>query len=305
MAPLIGDTQYGYEVFSAYFAQHVSEGLNQNHTVLEAMGMKAHPSVVHQTVLNMAGSLLFSGEDVKKKISVLSGGEKSRVALGQILLERAPFLILDEPTNHLDFQTVEAFTQALIAYEGTLIVVSHDRSFVQRVATKILEIRDGMAESFPGSYDDYVWSCQKGVLSERGGTPAAMPSAKAVSSTGKFSTNVDSNRKFERPKSGEVTNNVDSEKLNYKDQKKQLERDLRKAEKDLKDAESQMAKFQTEVQALNQKLIDHPGDASTWQWIQEISAAAQETSRLEESWLSLSEKLESLNSELKELKGEA
>lgn len=304
IAPLKGETQYGYEVFSAYFAQHVSEGLNQNHTVLEAMGMKAHPSVVHQTVLNMAGSLLFSGEDVKKKISVLSGGEKSRVALGQILLERAPFLILDEPTNHLDFQTVEAFTQALIAYEGTLIVVSHDRSFVQRVATKILEIREGQAESFPGSYDDYVWSCQKGVLSERDGTPTAMSgSAKSGSGgAGKFSTNSETSRKFERPKTSEPIQ--DTEKLNYKDLKKQLERDLRKTEKDLKDSESQIAKFQTQVQLLNQKLIDHPGDANTWQWIQEISVAAQETSKLEESWLSLSEKLEALSSQLKELKGE-
>src|SRR5690606_33190945 len=113
---------------------------------------------------NLAGSLLFSGDDQRKPIRVLSGGEKARVALGQILLQKAPFLILDEPTNHLDFQTVEALTHALDTFEGTVVVVSHDRSFIRRVGRKILEIKNSRALLYPGSYDDYVWSQQKGVL---------------------------------------------------------------------------------------------------------------------------------------------
>ena len=224
-----------------------------------------------------------------------------------ILLERAPFLILDEPTNHLDFQTVEALTQALVQYEGTLIVVSHDRSFVQRVATKILEIRGGHVETFPGTYDDYVWSCQKGVLSERNQTASLASDTKA--SFGNVSLTT-APRKFERSRSGEeqalgAGPHSLEEKFNFKEAKKQLERDLRKTEKDLKAAEAAMSQLQEQIQSLNQKLIHQPGDPETWKWIQEISAAALENSKLEESWLELSERVEALGTAIREMKGEA
>jgi ATP-binding cassette subfamily F protein 3 len=167
LSPLKGSIKLGLDVSIGYYAQHVSEALNPNHTVRIALGARAHPDINRQDILDMAGSLLFKSDDVEKPISVLSGGEKSRVALGQILLQRAPCLILDEPTNHLDFQTVEALTSALTNYEGTVITVSHDRSFIGRVGTKILEIRNGRAELYPGTYDEYVWSLQKGSMGTR------------------------------------------------------------------------------------------------------------------------------------------
>jgi ATP-binding cassette subfamily F protein 3 len=145
----------------SYFAQHVSDGLLPDETVIEAMAREAHSSVRPQEILNLAGALLFSGDDARKKVSVLSGGEKARVALGQILLKRSPVLLLDEPTNHLDFYTVEALTQALETYPGTVVVVSHDRGFIRRVATQILEVNHGKLRLYPGSYDDYVWSVQQ------------------------------------------------------------------------------------------------------------------------------------------------
>lgn len=162
-----GRLEFGHQVRHSYFAQHVAEELTPESTVFQCLQEKAHPSLSRQEILNMAGSLLFPGEDIHKKISVLSGGEKSRVALGQVLLQRNPLLLLDEPTNHLDFDTVEALTEALRDYTGSVIVVSHDRSFIGRISNKILEIRNGRAEIYPGTYDDYLWSLENGALKER------------------------------------------------------------------------------------------------------------------------------------------
>jgi ATP-binding cassette subfamily F protein 3 len=166
LAPLTGNINLGYQVTTSYYAQHSADQLRPEETVLESLLRSAHASVTQQEVLNLAGALLFSGENVSKKVRILSGGEKSRVALGQVLLQKNPLLLLDEPTNHLDFDTVESLTQALANFEGSLVVVSHDRSFIRRVADKILEIRDGKVQFYPGTYDEYIWSLEKGVLAE-------------------------------------------------------------------------------------------------------------------------------------------
>jgi ATP-binding cassette subfamily F protein 3 len=162
---LKGELKLGYQVQVSYFSQHSSDQLNLEDTVLQALQSAAHSDVLKQDILNVAGSLLFSGEAIEKKIKVLSGGEKSRVALGQILLKKSPVLLLDEPTNHLDFDTVETLTDALKKYPGTVAVVSHDRSFIGRISTKILNIESGKASVYPGSYEEYVWSVQQRLLS--------------------------------------------------------------------------------------------------------------------------------------------
>jgi ATP-binding cassette subfamily F protein 3 len=161
LAPLSGTWNLGHDVRISYFAQHISESLNPNFTIEESLQEGTDVSISRQEVLNLAGALLFSGDDIHKKISVLSGGEKSRVALGKLLLKKSNFLILDEPTNHLDFMCVEALASALDAFEGTVLFVSHDRSFVKKIAKKIIEVRNQGAVFYPGSYDDYVWIQQK------------------------------------------------------------------------------------------------------------------------------------------------
>ncbi len=161
--PLIdGKRNLGYGVEISYYAQHVSEDLDLESTIWQCLYPFVSSEVPEQMVLNLAGSLLFAKEALQKKIKVLSGGEKSRVALAQILLQRRPLLLLDEPTNHLDFDTVEALTEALRDFAGTVVVVSHDRSFIGRIANRILEIRDGQASMYPGTYDEYLWSLQRG-----------------------------------------------------------------------------------------------------------------------------------------------
>lgn len=161
---LSGERTLGYQVRLSHFSQHSTEQLLMEDTVLSSLEKAAHFTTPTQEILSVAGSLLFAGDDVHKKIRVLSGGEKSRVALGQVLLQKSPLLLLDEPTNHLDFETVESLTLALMDYPGTVIAVSHDRSFIGRLATKILEIKNHKVEVYPGTYDEYVWSQQKGVL---------------------------------------------------------------------------------------------------------------------------------------------
>lgn len=165
LKPLTGERILGYQVDVAIFNQHVTEVLDPQQSVYQSLEEAASSEITPQDIRNMAGSLLFSSESIEKKIKVLSGGEKSRVALGRILLQKVPCLLLDEPTNHLDFETVEALTQALSAYVGTLIVVSHDRGFIRRLGTKILEVSQGQVHLYPGSYDEYVWSLQKKMMS--------------------------------------------------------------------------------------------------------------------------------------------
>ncbi len=259
LEPLRGEIKYGYEVSVGYYAQHVSEALDPSQNVFQAMGAKAHPTVTQQQILNLAGALLFSGSDIKKTVSVLSGGEKSRVALGQILLQKAPCLLLDEPTNHLDFQTVEALTQALAKYEGTLVVVSHDRSFIRRVGSKVFEIHNGHVEHYPGTYDEYVWSCQKGMLASRNlSTPG----------TAKESANP-------------------TIKINLKEEKKILEKDKRKKERDRAELEEKLGWLQSRMKVLNERLATDPNNLETRAWIDELGSLQKEVEATEEKWLKL------------------
>lgn len=239
---LSGTRELGHQVSLSYFAQHVAEELRPGATVLECLVEAAHPDIKQQEILNLAGSLLFGGDDVHKSMSVLSGGEKSRVALGQILLKRSPLLLLDEPTNHLDFDTVEAMTEALRDYAGTVIVVSHDRGFIGRIATKILEIRDGKVELYPGSYDDYLWSLERGALREllkntASNEPARQPEAL------KDSTSA--------TKSNSQPNN---QQAFAKDQTRRYQAEAKELQKQIAKAEGNLTKLLAQQDELNATL---------------------------------------------------
>jgi ATP-binding cassette subfamily F protein 3 len=132
------------------------EALNINNTMLEEL-KQAGSEKTEAELRTILGCFLFSNDDVFKKIKVLSGGEKSRVALAKTLISEANFLLLDEPTNHLDMQSVNILSQALQQYEGTYLVISHDRHFVSRVANKIWYIEDYQIKQYPGTYDEYEW----------------------------------------------------------------------------------------------------------------------------------------------------
>ncbi len=153
---IAGKRQEGYNVIKSFYAQHQLEALNINYEILEEMKASGTDKTEMQ-LRSVLGCFLFSDEDVFKKIKVLSGGEKSRVALAKTLISEANFLLLDEPTNHLDIQSVNILIQALQQYEGTFIVVSHDRYFVTEVANKIWYIEDSEIKAYPGTYDEFLW----------------------------------------------------------------------------------------------------------------------------------------------------
>ncbi|HTL70318.1 MAG TPA: ABC-F family ATP-binding cassette domain-containing protein [Candidatus Eisenbacteria bacterium] len=152
-----GTFKWGNNLQVAYYAQHVSQSLHPGQDVFTHLYDKAAPGVTRQEIMNLAGSFLFRGEDTKKPIGVLSGGEKARVCLAGLLLTKSQVIILDEPTNHLDFETVEALGRALKSFSGTLFFVSHDRTFVNLVANQIIEVNNGAVLRYPGTYEDYVY----------------------------------------------------------------------------------------------------------------------------------------------------
>ncbi len=149
-----GTVRYGHNVNVGYFAQHQSEALNSELSVLEEASSTVS-GLPEQEVRNLLGAFLFSGDDVNKKVKVLSGGEKSRLALTKILLNPSNFLLMDEPTNHLDIPSCEVLEDGLNKYEGTLVLITHDRRLMNEVCTGILEIQGGTAEYYLGNYDDY------------------------------------------------------------------------------------------------------------------------------------------------------
>jgi ATP-binding cassette subfamily F protein 3 len=150
-----GHRKWGHNVEEAFYAQHQLEALNIQNTVLDEM-KEAGSQKTELELRTLLGCFLFSGDDVEKKIRVLSGGEKARVALAKTMISKANFLLLDEPTNHLDMHSSDLLVEALNKYEGSYILVSHDRYFISKTANKIWEIIDHEIKEFKGGYEEYV-----------------------------------------------------------------------------------------------------------------------------------------------------
>ncbi|MBQ3346160.1 MAG: ABC-F family ATP-binding cassette domain-containing protein, partial [Synergistaceae bacterium] len=176
-APTSGTVKLGHNVKFSYYSQESAQNINYSNTVWEeARSVSSKLNDVERR--NLLGAFLFSGDEIFKPASVLSGGEKARLALYKLMLEETNFLILDEPTNHLDVDTREIVERALLKYQGTLLIVSHDRHFLDALSERVLEIRDGKLYDYPGNYS---WFLEK---REETLTPQAQdtkPSAKPKS----------------------------------------------------------------------------------------------------------------------------
>ncbi len=171
-----GEYKLGHEVHLDYFAQDQYKELDPEARILDDLGELSGAST--QTELrSLLGCFLFSGDDVFKRIGVLSGGERNRYALLKMLLHPANFLLLDEPTNHLDLRAKDVLLEALMKYTGTVVFVSHDRYFIDKLATRVFEIGDGKVEIYPGNYEDYLWRKQG-----RAATIAEAPKPSIISS---------------------------------------------------------------------------------------------------------------------------
>jgi len=153
--PFEGERIWGHNVVENFYAQHQLEALNLQHNILEEM-QQCGSGKTDQELRALLGGFLFGGDDVDKKIKVLSGGEKARVALAKVIAGKSNFMLLDEPTNHLDMHSVELLAEALNKYEGSYLLVSHDRYFISKTATKIWEIVDHEIKEFNGGYTEYI-----------------------------------------------------------------------------------------------------------------------------------------------------
>lgn len=207
-----GDKEETYNVIDAFYAQHQLETLNKDYHPLEELQMTA-PDETDTYLRSLLGAFLFKGDDVFKKIKVLSGGERARVALAKTILAKANFLLLDEPTNHLDIQSVNVLVEVLNKYEGTYIVVSHDRYFLSRIANKIWYIDNKELKEYPGTYHEFeVWQNEQ-KANKPTKTTAAPKLAKAEKEvkTHAADKNIDQNKKKEKQRLDTLVKKFDAQ----------------------------------------------------------------------------------------------
>ena len=192
-----GERIWGHNVDESFYAQHQLEALDLSNTILDEM-KTAGSQKTEMELRTLLGCFLFSGDDADKRIKVLSGGEKARVALAKTITSKANFLMLDEPTNHLDLHSVELLIEALNKYEGSLILVSHDRYFISKTANKIWEIEDGQIKAFKGSYDEWIdWKNRMKARDAAMAKPVAAPKKEQEKKEKKVSAPIDVNKQKE------------------------------------------------------------------------------------------------------------
>jgi len=158
LTPNSGTIKWAEKAKLGYFAQDHAKEFEKDTNVFEWMSLWAGPNDDDQVIRSTLGRLLFSGEDFKKKVSVLSGGERGRMLFGKLMLLRTNILLMDEPTNHMDMESIESLNTALDKFQGTLFFVTHDREFVSSIATRIFEIKKDRIIDFKGNYEDYLTS---------------------------------------------------------------------------------------------------------------------------------------------------
>ena len=156
LTPEAGSVKWSENANIGYYAQDHAHEFSENMSLFDWMSQWKQPSDDEQAIRGILGRLLFSQDEIKKSVKVLSGGEKGRMLFGKLMLQRPNILVMDEPTNHLDMESIESLNLALEHYKGTLLFVSHDREFVSSLASRIIEITDKDVRNFVGSYEEYL-----------------------------------------------------------------------------------------------------------------------------------------------------
>ncbi len=261
-----GERVWGHNVEESFYAQHQLEALTMTNNILEELqscGSKKNDVELR----SLLGSFLFSGEDVDKKIRVLSGGEKARVALAKTIVSRGNFLILDEPTNHLDMHSVELLAEALNKYEGSYILVSHDRYFISKTANKIWEIVDHQIKEFKGSYQEWVeWNERMEKQRKANGSET---------------------KELEKPvNKKEPVKVVEPVVKNTQPINKELQKELQKQQKKLSQIEASLSKAQEEQKQIEFEM----GKPDTY-------TNKQQFTQMENAYKSIKDQINSLNKE--------
>lgn len=274
-----GEVIPGTGVKIGYFSQDNAETIKGGETILEYVESQA-PTELIPKVRDMLGSFLFRGDDVFKSLNVLSGGEKSRIALLQLLLRANNLLILDEPTNHLDMHSKDVLMNALKDFGGTVIFVSHDRGFIEGLATKVLELKPGSHREFPGNYKYYM----ERIEAEEAGIVGQFERGTGIATSSVNSTKT-SEAKADATKS--------AGKLNWEEQKK-IEAERRKNEKEVARLETEIAKAEEEKSALESKMAlpeVYSNGAKAKELQQKIDETTKKIETLTQAWETAMDKL--------------
>ena len=249
-APDSGSYRLGHQVVMQYFAQDEATRLDPAKTVYQTLEADAPIGMVPM-IRNLLGGFLFAGDDIYKKAGVLSGGERTRLSVARMLLRPANTLLLDEPTNHLDIDSKDVLLDALADFGGTLIFVSHDRYFVDRLATKIIAVGQGRVEIYPGTYEEYLWSkAQRALPASPPPAPRAAASAAPVKTSGR------------KPPAREPASTGAPEHLSYEDKKRADAETRRRRRADderrtrITELEQRIAAHEAEIKAIEGQMTD-------------------------------------------------
>jgi ATP-binding cassette subfamily F protein 3 len=267
LKPIAGEVKWGHGCEVGIYAQHVYTSLTETDTVLGYLERAAMIGTKQQQILDLAGAMLFRGKAVEKKVKVLSGGERARLCMAGLLLGPYNILVLDEPGNHLDVETVDALAQALLAYEGTVIFTSHDRSFMQTVATNVIEVKDGRVVNYIGDYSAYLAAVTKEIddaeAADGGRTASRKPPP--ADRGGKAATAP--------PAKGEAPRN---------------DRELRR---ELSNLERSIAKLDTEKKQANALMLAATDPAEALRLHTQLTSLTTKLAEAEERWLAIQEQL--------------
>jgi ATP-binding cassette subfamily F protein 3 len=269
LPPLAGTLKWGHGCSIGTYAQHVYSSLDERQTVLEALEYHCDRETTRQEVLAMAGALLFRDDHVNKKVKVLSGGERARLCMAALLLGTDNILVLDEPGNHLDVETVESLAEALVEYKGTVIFTSHDRHFMRRVATSVIEVRDGTVRNFFGDYETYLQAVEQEVDEGEQQRNAA---------SGKPPTPPPTPHRADGKAGGKAGGVADY---------RASQQDQRRSEKELKNLEKKIAKLDSQKRELEQSLLTETDPAKAVKLHEELTGVGAELASAEERWLEL------------------
>ena len=280
--PFDGTLKIGHNVQIGYFAQNQAQLLDENLTIYETIDRVATGDM-RLRINDLLGAFMFGGETSEKYVKVLSGGERSRLAMIKLLLEPVNLLILDEPTNHLDIASKEVLKEAIKAFDGTAIIVSHDREFLDGLVSKVYEFGGGKVREHLGGIYDWLRSPLQ--------LPRKGESAENLSLTSSKSNNNQNTSPLPSEGSGEAS----GEALSYAERKEQQKK-IRKAQRAVDESETKIAKLEARKSELDELLMA-PENASNMELVTEYTNLQRELDEENERWLILSEELETLNIE--------
>ena len=281
--PFDGTLKIGHNVQIGYFAQNQAQLLDENLTIYETIDRVATGDM-RLRINDLLGAFMFGGETSEKYVKVLSGGERSRLAMIKLLLEPVNLLILDEPTNHLDIASKEVLKEAIKAFDGTAIIVSHDREFLDGLVSKVYEFGGGKVREHLGGIYDWLRS------------PLQLPRKGESAENLSLTSSKSNNNQNASPLPSEGSGEASGEALSYAE-RKELQKKIRKAQRAVDESEAKIAKLEARKSELDELLMA-PENASNMELVTEYTNLQRELDEENERWMVLSEELETLNIEL-------